>query len=94
MDSLPTASYKGYELYPLVYRRAPVQTWPRTKPELAFDVSVMICIEGQPPGNEQSRLYRLTSGSCENVGTARRAAVDYGRAIIDGLVPTETLPTA
>lgn len=91
MDAYPTDRYKGYDLYPLVYRRPRVEEWPRKRPELAFDVSVMICVEGQQPGAEHSRLFRLTSGSCENVGSARRAAIDYGRSVIDGLADGETL---
>ncbi len=91
MNADPSATYKGFDLYPLVYKVEPVQTWPRTSPDRTFNASVMICREGHPPGTERSVVFRLTSTSWENVGTARRGALKFGEDIINGLVPGESV---
>lgn len=93
MNNTPSASYKGFDLYPLVYKIQPAQSWPRTKPDRSFTASVVICIEGHRPGSERTRVFRLESTPWENIGTARRGAVKFGEDIINGLIPGESVTT-
>lgn len=91
MNSYPSATYKGFDLYPLVYKIEPVETWPRQKAERTFKASVMICREGHQPGTEHTRVYHMDPTPWDNVGTARRGAVKFGEDIINGLVPAESV---
>ncbi|CAM3380552.1 hypothetical protein [Cupriavidus taiwanensis] len=89
--STPFASYKGFDLYPLVYRHQPQQAWPRTKPDNSFLASIVICREGYRPGEDHARVFRVGQSRWENIGTARRGALQFGEDIIDGLVAGETV---
>lgn len=91
MNASPSATYKGFDLYPLVYRTEPVQPRPKKRPDRTFDASVVICREGHQPGTEHSRVFRVTVSSWENVGTARRGALKFGEDVINGLVPGESV---
>jgi len=91
MNASPSATYKGFDLYPLVYRTETVQSWPRKRPDRTFNASVMICREGHPPGTEHSRVFRVTLAAWENVGTARRGALKFGEDVINGLVGGESV---
>ena len=91
MNASPSATYKGFDLYPLVYKIEPVQSWPRRRPDRTFNASVVICREGHQPGTEHSRVFRLTAAPWENVGTARRGALKFGEDVINGLVPGESV---
>ncbi|GMG92448.1 hypothetical protein SGO26_28005 [Cupriavidus metallidurans] len=87
----PFAFYKGFDLYPLVYKNQPVQTWPRVKPDGRFNASIVICRTGYRPGSEHTRVFRLENTLWENIGTARRGAVQFGEDIINGLVAGESV---
>lgn len=91
MNASPSATYKGFDLYPLVYKTEPVQSRPRKRPDRTFNASVVICREGHQPGTEHSRVFRVTLASWENVGTARRGALKFGEDVINGLVPGESV---
>ena len=91
MNEIPSTTYKGFDLYPLVYKTEPVQSQLRTRADHIFNASVVICREGHPPGTEHSRVFRLTVASWESVGTARRAALKFGEDVINGLVPGESV---
>jgi hypothetical protein len=91
MDNAPTAKYKGFDLYPLVYKIEPAQAWPRVKSDRTFKASVLICRDGEAPGGERSKVFRLEAAPWENVGTARRGAVRFGEDIINGLVEGESV---
>ncbi|WP_454730666.1 MULTISPECIES: hypothetical protein [Cupriavidus] len=68
MNNTPSASYKGFDLYPLVYKVQPAQSWPRAKPDRSFTASVVICREGYRPGGERTKVFRLeTEDRQENV---------------------------
>lgn len=92
LDNKPSATYKGFDLYPLVYRIPPVASWPRTKPDRTFNASVVICREGgRPDGEDPTRVFRIESAPWENIGSARRGAIEFGQRVIDGLVPGESV---
>ncbi|MCO5414384.1 MULTISPECIES: hypothetical protein [Ralstonia] len=91
MNASPSATYKGFDLYPLVYRTEAAPSWPRKRPDRTFNASVVICREGHQPGAEHSRVFRMTPTAWENVGTARRGALKFGEDVINGLVPGESV---
>lgn len=87
MDIYPAATYKGYDLYPLVYKHAVTRVWPEPRPDRSFDAAVVICAEGESPEGGQARTFRLEAAPWDNVGGARRGALRYAEAIINGTVP-------
>ncbi|MFT0737456.1 hypothetical protein [Ralstonia wenshanensis] len=91
MITSPSATYKGFDLYPLVYRTETVPSWPRTRLERTFNACVVICRAGHPPGTEHSRVFRMTPTAWGNVGTARRGVLKFGEDVINGLVPGESV---
>ncbi len=93
VNNTPSASYKGFDLYPLVYKVQPAQSWPRAKPDRSFTASVVICREGYRPGGERTKVFRLETEEWENIGTARRGAVKFGEDIINGLIAGESVTT-
>ncbi|WP_020202064.1 MULTISPECIES: hypothetical protein [Cupriavidus] len=91
MDTNPIASYKGYDLYPLVYKHAVVRNWPERRPDRTFDAAVVICREGGEPSGGQARTFRLDSTQWDNVGAARRGVLRYAEDIINGAVPGQSV---
>ncbi|UIF91141.1 hypothetical protein [Cupriavidus sp. UYPR2.512] len=94
MDIYPAATYKGYDLYPLVYKHAAERVWPEPRPDRSFDAAVVICLEGESPEGMQARTFRLEAAPWDNVGGARRGALRYAEAIINGAVPGVSVTTA
>ncbi|MGH8788407.1 MAG: hypothetical protein ACREYA_25410 [Cupriavidus necator] len=94
MDIYPAATYKGYDLYPLVYKHAAERVWPEPRPDRSFDAAVVICLEGESPEGMQARTFRLDAAPWDNVGGARRGALRYAEAIINGVVPGVSVTTA
>ncbi|SCU81906.1 conserved hypothetical protein [Cupriavidus necator] len=94
MDIYPAATYKGYDLYPLVYKHAAERVWPEPRPDRSFDAAVVICLEGESPEGMQARTFRLDAAPWDNVGGARRGALRYAEAIINGAVPGVSVTTA
>ncbi|WP_316156789.1 hypothetical protein [Cupriavidus sp. BIC8F] len=94
MDIYPAATYKGYDLYPLVYKHAAERIWPEPRPDRSFDAAVVICLEGESPEGVQARTFRLDAAPWDNVGGARRGALRYAEAIINGAVPGVSVATA
>jgi len=94
MDIYPAATYKGYDVYPLVYKHAAERVWPEPRPDRSFDAAVVICLEGESPEGMQARTFRLDAAPWDNVGGARRGALRYAEAIINGAVPGVSVTTA
>lgn len=86
VDAYPSANYKGFDLYPLVYPYEPPREWHEPRPDRAYNASVVICREGSPPNAEHGRVFALPVAQWESLGAAKRAAVKTGEEIIDGLV--------
>ncbi len=84
MDTIPTGTYRGYDLYPLFYRSAIASMENHAKTEPAYGVSVLICRAGAEPRGEQCRVFRLNAEPMDSVGKARRAAIAFAQRIIDG----------
>ncbi|MDF3884464.1 hypothetical protein P3W83_18630 [Cupriavidus basilensis] len=91
MDDKPSASYKGFDIYPLVYQHATVREWHQPKADRSFNASVVICREGQRPGTEHSRVFPSSAKPWENIGAARRGMLSFAQDIIDGRVPGQTV---
>lgn len=92
MDAYPTATYKGYDLYPLVYRHTTVErAWREPRPDRSFKAAVVICREGERPEGDQARTFRLEETHWDNVGEARRAVLRYAEDIINGQVAGESV---
>ncbi len=82
MEAHPSATYKGYDIYPLVYKHTAERAWGERRPGRSFEAAVVICREGLRPEGEQARTFRLSATPWESVGEARRASLcrgDYQR---------------
>nr|WP_315598238.1 hypothetical protein [uncultured Cupriavidus sp.] len=86
MEAHPTASYKGYDIYPLVYRHAAERAWGEPRPDRSFEAAVVICREGLHPEGELARTFHLDAVPWDNVGAARRGVLRYAEEIIDGRI--------
>jgi hypothetical protein len=84
-------TYKGFDLYPLVYKHEVVRAWGEEMPDRSYDAAVMICREGHNPGTEHSRVFRYPAAPWQNVGTARRGVMAFAEKIIDGMIPGESV---
>jgi hypothetical protein len=91
MDTYPTSRYKGFDIYPLIYRFDPPREWHERRPDRAYSASVVICLEGESTDAEHSRVFRLSGEPWESVGAAKRAATKGAEDIINGLVPGQSM---
>ena len=91
MDAFPTATYKGYDLYPLVYKHIAERAWMEPRPDRSFNAAVVICREGGQPEGEKARTFRLDATPWDNVGAARRAVLRYAEDIINGAIPGQSV---
>ncbi|APA87378.1 hypothetical protein BJG93_17850 [Paraburkholderia sprentiae WSM5005] len=83
MSVLQLGSYKGFELYPLVFSRPFARFDAHSRYSEGYDVAVRICRVGA----SDSRVFRLQlRDSVADFGVARRTAYQRGRDIIDGKV--------
>lgn len=91
MDAYPTCRYKGFDVYPLIYLFDPPREWHERRPDRTYSASVLICVAGESPSAEHSRIFRLEADQWENIGTAKRAAAKMAEDIIDGFVPGSSM---
>ncbi|AOY90636.1 hypothetical protein BKK79_01440 [Cupriavidus sp. USMAA2-4] len=91
MDTFPSSTYKGFDLYPLVYRYDPPREWHERRPDRSYNASVVICREGLDPVTAVARIFKVRAEQWESLGVAKRAAIQSGRDIVDGLVEGENL---
>lgn len=91
MDTFPTYRYKGFDIYPLIYRFDPPREWHERRPDRAYSVSVVICPEGESMEDTRSRVFRVGGEPWESVGAAKRAATQGAEDIINGLVPGQSM---
>jgi len=94
VDAHPTCSYKGFDVYPLIYLFDTPREWHERRPDRAYSASVLICQEGEPPDTERSRIFPLLTTQWESIGTAKRAAAKMAEGIIDGFVPGQFMRSA
>lgn len=87
MHSNPSISYKGFDIYPLVYQTKVTREWHERRPDRTYAASVVICQEGGDPAAESARVFALPPDQWESLGNATRAAIAEGRSIIDGFAP-------
>lgn len=91
MGNSPSANYKGFDLYPLVYRYDPPREWHERRPDRSYSASVVICREGEEPTTGSGKVFALAAEQWESLGLAKRAAVRTGEQIIDGLIPGQSM---
>ncbi|KAF7963921.1 hypothetical protein ACTMU2_23785 [Cupriavidus basilensis] len=91
MDNHPAASSKGFDIYPLVYKFDAPREWHERRPDRAYSASVVICREGEQPSADNGRVFHVPEAQWADLGAAKRAAVQHGSHIIDGLVSGESV---
>lgn len=93
MDAYPTQTYKGFDLYPLVFKHVASRAWGEPMPDRSYDAAVVICRAGQAPDGEHARVFRYDITPWQNVGTAKRGVMKYATDIIDGRIPDISVHT-
>jgi hypothetical protein len=87
MATAQPSTYKGYEVYPLVFQRTFSRFDAHSRYAEGYDVAVRVCRPGAESGTDGSRVFRLQlEDSLSDFGEARRAAYQRGKDIIDGKV--------
>jgi hypothetical protein len=87
MSTLQANTYKGFEVYPLVFPRAFNRFDSHSKYAEGYDVAVRVCRPGAVSGAQGSRVFRLQlEDSIADFGVARRTACQRARDIIDGKI--------
>jgi hypothetical protein len=88
VDKARRTSYKGFDIYPLVYRFDPARKWYEHTRRLArtYSSSVLICQEGDDPTREPVGVFKVQGNAFDCVAVAMDAAVTTARDIIDRMV--------
>ena len=76
-------SYKGYDLYPLVFSRKFERFDGHSRYAEGYDIAIRVCRAGDRSG--AGRVFKMDQQQAfVSFGTARRAAYRHGEDIIDG----------
>ncbi|CAD6553252.1 hypothetical protein LMG27952_05413 [Paraburkholderia hiiakae] len=87
MSTQPLFLYKGYELHPLVFARTFSRFDGHSRYAEGYDIAVRISRPGAIATSAASRVFRVNQpDALSDFGTARRAAWQQGKDIIDGKV--------
>jgi hypothetical protein len=85
-------SYRGLEIYPLVYPHQPRSPDGARHYDSGFDAAVRICRRGTDDTLTSSRVFRVPSRSPFGAaGDARIASASYAERVIDGMVAGESI---
>lgn len=77
-------TYRGFEIYPLIYPHVPVLNGCPHNYDAGFDAAVKICLRGTTDTLTQSQTFRLLDDApFDTAGDARRASLRYAENIID-----------
>ncbi|MGF6757682.1 hypothetical protein [Paraburkholderia sp. GAS334] len=91
MDNI-VRSYRGLEIYPLVYPHQPRGVDGSHHYDQGFDAAVRICRRGDGNTLTSSRVFRVSSiVPFEGAGEARRASTDHAERIIDGEIAGQSI---
>ena len=85
-------SYRGLEIYPLVYPHQPRSPDGARHYDAGFDAAVRICRRGTDDTLTSSRVFRVPSRSPFGAaGDARIASASYAERVIDGMVAGQSI---
>jgi hypothetical protein len=85
-------SYRGLEIYPLVYPHTPRGEVGSYHYDAGFDAAVKICRRGSNDSLTTSRVFRVPGVvPFRGAGEARRASTDYAERLIDGKITGESI---
>jgi hypothetical protein len=85
-------TYRGLEIYPLVYSRIPRGAVGSFDYDAGFDAAVRICRRGTDDTLTASRVFRIPHRApFSDAGEARRASNGYAERLIDGQVDGQSV---
>ena len=85
-------SYRGLEIYPLVYAHQSSGLGGARNYDAGFDAAVRICRRGNDDTMTSSRVFRVPSRSPFGAaGDARIASASYAEQVIDGMVAGQSI---
>lgn len=85
-------SYRGLEIYPLVYPHRPRDADGARHYDAGFDAAVKICRRGTDDTVTSSRVFRVPSGRpFGTTGDARMASASHAELVIDGMIAGQSV---
>jgi len=91
MDNI-IRSYRGLEIYPLVYPHQPRSADGTHHYDEGFDAAVKICRRGTDDTVTTSRVFRVPSRSpFGTAGAARMASTSHAERVIDGTIAGQSI---
>jgi hypothetical protein len=85
-------SYRGLEIYTLVYPHQPRGANGTRHYDAGFDASVKICRRGKDDTMTTSRVFRVPSRSpFGTTGDARMASASHAEQVIDGMIAGQSI---
>ncbi|OAJ62262.1 hypothetical protein A6V36_21630 [Paraburkholderia ginsengiterrae] len=85
-------TYRGLEIYPLVYPHNPRSATGSYDYDAGFDAAVRICRRGANDTLTASRVFRVPHPApFGKAGEARKASSNYAERLIDGQVDGQTV---
>lgn len=85
-------TYRGLEIYPLVYPHNPRRAGGSYDYDGGFDAAVRICRRGTDDTLTVSRVFRIPKGlPFGQAGEARKASGKYAEQLIDGQIDGQSL---
>ncbi|MFP3569990.1 hypothetical protein [Paraburkholderia sp. SIMBA_030] len=87
-----TRTYRGLEIYPLVYPRTPRGAVGSYDYGAGFEAAVRICRRGTNDTLTASRIFRIPQRTpFRAAGEARRASTNYAERLIDGQIDGKSI---
>ncbi|RFU48667.1 hypothetical protein [Paraburkholderia sp. DHOC27] len=85
-------SYRGLEIYPLVYAHQPRSVDGTRHHDAGYDAAVRICRRGADNTLSTSRVFQVITGSpFSTTGDARMASASFAERVIDGMVAGQSI---
>ncbi|CDY79016.1 hypothetical protein BGLT_01709 [Caballeronia glathei] len=92
MNDETPRSYRGLEIYPLVYPHTPRSPGGTIHYDEGFDASVRISRPGKDAAAAASRIFRVPARvPFSGAGEARLASARYAERLIDGQIDGESI---
>lgn len=84
-------SYRGFDIYPLIYSHMPRRPDGSRNHGAGFDASVKICRRDAEDAT-QGQVFRVTAGApFTDAGDARRASALFAEQLIDGKIEGQSM---
>lgn len=85
-------SYRGFDIYPLIYSHVPRRPDGSRSHSTGFDASVKICKRDSQDVQTGSKVFRVIAAApFPDAGDARRASTLFAEQLIDGKIAGQSV---